>query len=150
MFIPEDDYLKIIEVIPIPCVDLLIVHQRRCLLLRRNNEPGKGHYWFPGGRIFKMEKLSDAAIRKAKEEINLKCKFEKIISVEETIFEKQGQMSTDIHTINICCYLTAESISNMKIDKYHDEFIWVTHENFVDFDLHPAVARPLMSLFGHQ
>jgi len=148
MFINQKEYFKIIEAIPILCVDLLIVHKGKCLLMRRDNEPAKGQYWFPGGRINKMEKIKDAALRKAEEEVNLKCLFQRIISVEETMFEKERQMHTDIHTVNICCHLTTESVKHIKIDKYHDEYMWVTYENLENINLHPAVTRPLMNLFN--
>ena len=66
MFIPKGDYEKILEVLPILCVDCVISHNGKCLLLRRINEPAKGQYWFPGGRVNKNEKIKDASLRKAR------------------------------------------------------------------------------------
>jgi len=106
MHIPEFEYNLILKKMPIICVDLLIIFNNKCLLLKRDNEPAKGQYWFPGGRIFKLETLKDATIRKAKEETNLDCEFINIISVEETIFNKNENMFTDVHTVNICCILS--------------------------------------------
>ena len=132
MYIPDLEYQKILEFLPIVCVDLVITHNDKCLLLLRNTEPAKGQYWFPGGRINKMETIIDAAIRKSKEETNLDCQFVKILSVEETIFPKKENMKIDLHTINICCHLTSDNIENLHIDKYHDNYKWTAEEVYHD------------------
>ena len=90
MFIPEIEYKSILSSIPILCVDLLIINNGKFLLLKRENEPAKGEYWFPGGRLLKFETIRDASLRKAREEVNLECDFKNIISVEETIFKKNS------------------------------------------------------------
>ena len=143
MYIPDSEYKLILQRMPIICVDLLIMHNNKCLLLKRNNEPAKGQWWFPGGRIYKMELLKNAAIRKSKEETNLDCEFIRIVSVEETIFNKNKNMEHDIHTINVCCELKVKDVLSLKIDKYHDEFLWVDK---IDSSFHIAVKKPLSVL----
>jgi len=144
MYLPELEYKLILRSMPILCVDLLIIHDGKCLLLKRDNEPAMGQYWFPGGRINKLETIKDAAIRKAKEETNLDCEFVKIVSVEETIFFKNKNMTTDVHTVNICCHLTPFSITPLHFDNYHSDYKWVTKHNN---SYHRAVNNPL-SLMG--
>jgi colanic acid biosynthesis protein WcaH len=143
MFIPQEEYTRIQAVLPILCVDCIIVYEQKCLLLRRTKEPAKGQYWFPGGRVFKGETIQDAALRKAREEVNLDCRYEKFISVEETIFEKNQYMDGDIHTVNICSQLSIQESSDVKMDTSHDDFIWLGLNSFTLFDLHIAVSRPL-------
>lgn len=144
MFIPADEYKRILSVLPILCVDCLIIHEQKCLLLKRTGEPAKGQYWFPGGRVFKGETIHDAALRKGREEVNLLCTFEQIISIEETIFKQQSTMETDIHTVNVCCKLSATETSNLNIDEYHDGYIWVSSEHAKGLDLHQAVLSPIL------
>lgn len=144
MYIPEQEYQLILNNMPILCVDLLIVHEGKCLLLKRDNEPAKGEFWFAGGRVRKLETIENAAIRIAKEETNLECTFKKIISVEETIFIKNENMNTDVHTVNICCEISPVNISSFKYDKYHNGYRWVSEQNSA---YHPAVNHPL-SLIG--
>jgi colanic acid biosynthesis protein WcaH len=141
--IPIAQYNYILEVLPVVCADALIVYQAKCLLLLRDNEPAKNTYWFPGGRIYKNETIVNAALRKAKEETNLDCLFERIISAEESIFEKKDAMTTDLHTVNVCCLLSVNNISNLFIDKLHTSFKWV---NKLDKSYHPAVNNPLSFL----
>ena len=70
--LPSDAYLQIVGVMPILCVDLVIRNSEgKYLLVKRNNEPLKGQWWVPGGRVFKGESLQEAAIRKAREELSL-------------------------------------------------------------------------------
>jgi colanic acid biosynthesis protein WcaH len=144
MFIPEEEYSKIKAVLPILCVDCLIVHEKKCLLLRRTREPAKGQYWFPGGRVFKGETIRDAALRKARKEVGLDCRFERIISVEETIFEKKDEVFSNIHTVNICCQLSPQDLNSLIIDETHDGHIWVNIEQSKLLNLHIAVNNPIM------
>jgi len=148
MYIPEEEYKIILKKMPILCVDLLIVFGKKFLLLKRNNEPAKGEYWFPGGRLYKMETIKDASIRKAKEEVNLSCNFKHIVSIEETIFEKTGAMFTDIHTVNIVCSLTTKSIAELKVDNLHDGYKWFSYSEIDELNLHVGIVNPLKIEFS--
>lgn len=144
MYIPTEKYSEILKIMPIVCVDLIIVHEGKFLLLLRDNEPAKNQYWFPGGRINKMESIKDATIRKAIEETNLVCTFSRIISVEETIFEKNSHMQTDIHTINICCLLElSTTLNEVQLDNLHIEYKWFSN---IDISFHEGVANPLRKI----
>jgi len=144
MYIPKSDYEKILKVLPILCVDCIITYNGKCLLLRRINEPAKGQYWFPGGRVYKSEKIKDAALRKAHEEVRVMCEFDKVISVEETMFARQGDMPTDIHTVNVCCHLFAINVDNFAMDNAHDWFYWVNAEEAKMLNPHEGVLAPLL------
>ena len=143
MFIPKEKYESILSVIPILCVDLLIRNADKILLLKRDNEPAKGEYWFPGGRVLKLETIKSAALRKAKEEVSLDCKFHDIISIEETIFKNNNKISKEIHTVNIVCKLTATNIEGIWLDDLHSSFLWVSFHDIFDMKLHPAVLNPI-------
>lgn len=147
IFIPKEEYTRIQAVLPILCVDCLIIYQQRCLLLRRTNEPAKGQYWFPGGRVLKGELIKDAATRKAAEEVHLHCLYEKTISIEETIFARQDNMLSDIHTVNICCQLSAHNIDSLSMDASHNDCIWADFEQAKLLHLHKAVYYPLVKCF---
>jgi colanic acid biosynthesis protein WcaH len=140
--IPDSIYQVILESLPILCVDLLILQDDKVLLLKRANHPALGQFWFPGGRVHKLERIKDAATRIALEETGLVCEFQEIVSVEETIFLKNDDMPYDKHTVNVCCKLRQVSPPDLvRIDKYHDGFEWVTH---IRSDLHVAVRNPLL------
>jgi len=73
--ISEKLYRKIHKVLPMICTDVVVVGRvkgkKYFLLVKRGNEPEKGRWWFPGGRIFKNELLREAAFRKVKQETGL-------------------------------------------------------------------------------
>lgn len=70
-WIPESLYNKIRTLMPIPTVDLLVIHEGRLLLMLRNNEPGKDLWFTPGGRIFLGEEIDQTVYRVLMEETGL-------------------------------------------------------------------------------
>ncbi|MCR4328835.1 MAG: NUDIX domain-containing protein [Patescibacteria group bacterium] len=72
--IPEALYKEIHHYLPLICTDVVVIggaKKKHFLLVKRKNEPEKGAWWFPGGRIFKNELLAEAAARKVKQETGL-------------------------------------------------------------------------------
>jgi len=68
MELPVAEYRKVLSAVPIVCVDCLVVNDAsEYLLVKRRNEPLKGEYWVPGGRIYKNERLVEAVRRKMRE-----------------------------------------------------------------------------------
>ena len=60
-------YQKIVESMPIGSVEAIIIKDDSFLLLKRNNDPVKRYWWFPGGRIRKNETFKEALIREIEE-----------------------------------------------------------------------------------
>ena len=70
-YIPLVLYDQIAKCMPIVSVEALVVMDEALLFLKRNNQPAKGEWWFPGGRIRKGESLEEALRREVKEETGL-------------------------------------------------------------------------------
>lgn len=126
MYIDIELYHKIIENMPILCVDGLILMENKILLLKRLNYPAKGEWWFPGGRVLKNEKISDSIIRKVKEETNLNVEIISQIGVYETIFEKK-------HTVNIY-FLLKNLNSEIILNSEHEKYFWFDLVNLPKLD----------------
>jgi len=120
--IPKEEYSNILKQIPITCVDLIILRNKKYLLVKRNTEPAKNIWWTPGGRILKNELVKTAAIRKAKEETGLNCEFVKKLGVAEMIFDK-GPFGFGVHSISVACLLNSK-IGKISLDKTSDEYKW--------------------------
>ena len=74
-FIPSTHYKKIIQTLPILCVDVILKNSSgKYLLIKRKNEPYQGQWWVIGGRVHKGETLQKSALRKVREEIGLNIK----------------------------------------------------------------------------
>lgn len=135
-FIDHELYRQILESMPIACVDVAIVADGKVLLVRRQDDPAKGQWWVPGGRVRKGETLKDAARRKAQEEVGLSCHVGPIIHADETIFP-DGPYDVPIHSINTCFFLYPESNTTaIQLDDHHQDAKWV---DTIDKDLHPYV-----------
>lgn len=87
--IPAERYKMILEEMPIVCIDSVIVNASgEYLLVKRNNQPLKGEYWLPGGRLMKNETLREAVKRKMNQELGIDVEIEKLLGFFETVFKK--------------------------------------------------------------
>ena len=148
-FVPEEEYKKIVEHIPIPTIDLVILKDNKILLVYRNNQPCKNQWFFPGGRIAKNEKLEDAVIRQARDELGMDIKIERIIGVydfivNETPFEG---IKTGFHTIPVAFLVSPISDKEIELDKDHSNFKWFDK---IEDHFHPYMKQVLKdsNVFG--
>jgi colanic acid biosynthesis protein WcaH len=66
----KEQFLEVIDRTPLVSIDLVIKDPKNKILLGlRNNEPAKGKWFVPGGRIMKGENLDEAFKRISKDEI---------------------------------------------------------------------------------
>jgi len=128
-FIEEELYKRIIEKIPIPTVDIVIFSKdlKRVLLFKRENDPAKGVYYTPGGRIFKEEEPIECAVRKMKEELSLDA-VETDLRYGGAIFERFENcfFSEEIGAsfMNMFYYFILEDERNLRLDSQHSESMW--------------------------
>lgn len=140
-FIPQKLYNQILKSVPITCVDVAIRFENRVLLVKREDHPAKGEWWVPGGRVHKGEMMADAAIRKAQEEVGLKCYAGPIIHTAETIFP-EGPYHIPVHSINSCFFMyPVNSSVEINLDQHHRHYKWVTK---LPRGLHPYVEQCLL------
>ena len=116
--IPVKKYRAIIDILPILCVDVIIVNQRgEYLLVKRANEPLKGRYWVVGGRVCKGETMQEAAIRKVHEEVGLKVKRLRLSGYYEEIFrENPFGLGSGVHTVSIVFTTIVEGAKPIRLD----------------------------------
>jgi len=79
-YIPRELYAQFHAAMPILCVDVLVIHAGKVLLLKRAIEPEKGKWWLPGGRLLRGESLRSAVIRIVRDEAGLKAEPLSIIT----------------------------------------------------------------------
>jgi len=136
-FIPGEDYKKILANMPIPCVDIVLIHDGKFLLGKRNNEPASEQWWIFGGRVFKGETLEEAIVRKTKEEVGIDIDESKLklLGASETMFDTSEQGGS-AHTINIFFSYNLEDEPGVRLDKQNSENGWFDK---IDPSLHPYV-----------
>lgn len=135
--ISQDLYNKILENMPIVCVDGVAQNERgEILLLKRMKEPEMNKWWFPGGRILKGEKSLESIKRKFKEEINVNILVNDLIGITETIFET-GPNDIPTHTLNLTYSVEILNIDDFYLDSDHSEFLWT--KNFEELNLNTEI-----------
>lgn len=70
-WIPDDEWATIVRNVPVVSVDLVVLTDDGVVLARRTNEPAKGEWFVPGGRVKKGERLREAVHRVAREELGV-------------------------------------------------------------------------------
>lgn len=114
--IDHELYSKIHMLMPIVCVDCVIIHDNKILLIKRKLEPMKNEWWFPGGRVLKLESLQNAISRIVKSETGLSIHSISRLGVDETIFNDDPfGHGCKTHTINIVFKAFISEIQIMKI-----------------------------------
>ncbi|MDE1764699.1 MAG: NUDIX hydrolase [Thaumarchaeota archaeon] len=78
---------------PHSTVDVVIRGNASFILAKRAIPPYKNKWNLPGGIVFKTEKLSDAAKRVAKDELNLAVKIEGFLGVYENPMQSRHDIS---------------------------------------------------------
>lgn len=140
-FVPAPLYQEILESVPIACVDVVIEHKGKVLLVLRTNKPAQGEWWPPGGRILKGESIEQAAVRKVLQETGLRIEIVKQIGAYSTIF-KDGPFSdlkTGVHTVNIAFLARlVDEQQTVVMDSQSSEYGWfsVVPKNTHEYTLH--------------
>lgn len=71
---------------PIVGVSVLVLNERKILLVRRGHEPRKGQWSLPGGTVELGETVREAAMREIREECNIEIEVASIFDVLDRIF----------------------------------------------------------------
>ncbi len=118
---------------PICGVGVLIQKEDKYLIVKRGSEPDKGLWSIPGGIVELGEKVTETAIRVAKEETCIDVELKELIGViDKIILDEEGK--TKYHFI-ILDYL-AEPISG-EVNPQDDalDAKWVTPSELKKFEL---------------
>lgn len=130
--IPSPLYVQIVKSMPIPSVEAIVVKNDSVLFLRRKNDPAKGQWWFPGGRIRKGETLEDALSREVKEETGLEVTKCKLVNVYSRVFPER-------HDITIVFLCTCNG-DNVMLNDEHTEYKFFKN---IPKSIHPYLLRAI-------
>ncbi len=123
-FIPAALYRRILEAMPIPCVDVVLAGRGTFLLVKRKNMPAKGKWWFLGGRVLKDERLHTAVARKVKEETGIaNIKIKKLLAARETMF-RTSVFGPSTHSVNLVFLVEAVSPKGVRPDGQSSDLRW--------------------------
>lgn len=123
--LPFQEYRSFLSMMPIVCVDCLVMNNRKeFLLVKRRNEPLLGEYWVPGGRVHKGERLAEAVHRKMQEEIGVDVEIVKDVGYFEEFYEKTKEDAiSGVHSISFV-YLVKPRSYAIKLDSQSSAWGW--------------------------
>jgi len=126
-FLPAETFATCLDNMPQPCVDLVVEYDGGILLTRRQNEPAKGEWFWPGSRLYKGERLDDAAVRVAREELGLAPVTVERLGVSEHFWEASSVAGVETrHTVPIVYRVVPEGEQSIALDSQHDDYRVVT------------------------
>ena len=122
-YFPTEEYQKIVQSMPIFCIDFLISFQKKYLLIKRKEEPLKNSYWVIGGRMMFKETIKDAAKRIQEREIGTYFSNFKEVGFSNYFFPNKPN-SKATHTPTLLLHIPVNKMFNPTLDEQHDNFIW--------------------------
>jgi colanic acid biosynthesis protein WcaH len=141
--IPSEFYRRILAVMPIVCVDLMVIDiDGRLLLLQRRREPAKGHWWFPGGRVHLGETRAESASRKLNEECGLgpdHCTITELITADVILSDDQGGVRHAVSTVFRVGM--PERAPPLQLNEHSEAAEWRSPAAWLRENLHPFVHR---------
>lgn len=142
MLSPEA-FLAVVRDAPLVAIDLLLEDpQGRLLVGLRCNEPARGSWFVPGGRVRKGESLADALARIAQNELALAVPFEafQLDGVYEHHYPTNFAGAQDIatHYVVLAYRLRLEAPAQLRPDGQHRELRWLSPQELrADPAVHP-------------
>lgn len=120
-WIPESVWEDIVRHVPIVSVDLVVHTPDGVVLGKRANQPAKGEWFVPGGRIHKRERLTDAVDRLVTEELGVETvQIQESLGAYEHIYDTGGPDGSGKHYLaNGFVVDTNCTVEEMTLDEQH-------------------------------
>lgn len=140
--IPDEEWATVVGNVPIVSVDLVVRHDGGVVLGKRQNQPGKGEWFVPGGRVHKNETLRDAVHRIAAEELGAEVSITRRLGVYEHFWDR-ADTDTDSgkHYVPVGFVVSVDGDVGAA-DAQHDS-VRTFQPPFDTLDLHPYVSAYL-------
>jgi colanic acid biosynthesis protein WcaH len=144
MQIPDEVYQTVLRSMPIPCVDLIVFNSaHELLLVRRTNEPARGQWWFPGGRVHFGENREAAVTRQLLKECGLHAATRQELWTLDVILPIESTSRVS-HGITTLYAVTAKAPAEVTLDDQASEFAWRRLAAWQKESLHPMVHQILL------
>jgi colanic acid biosynthesis protein WcaH len=121
-------FKQIVSNTPLVSIDLCLLFGKQILLGKRNNEPLKGEWFTPGGRIYKNESWQNCLVRIAKSELGYAVtKLDDFIlmGVYDHFYPNSildSEIST--HYVNLPHYINLNRRLDLSEDSQHSKLKW--------------------------
>ena len=121
-------FKTVIENTPLVSIDLCLICNGQILLGQRSNEPLKGRWFTPGGRIHKNEAWQDALLRIAEAELGLSgtaVEGFSLMGMWDHFYSNSAlDQNTSTHYVNLPHYAEWQTKPDITLDGQHAECKW--------------------------
>ena len=126
-----EDFDDVVRLTPLVAIDLVVrAPDGRVLVGRRTNEPAKGRFFVPGGRITKNETLAVAFRRISLAELGVEKRMEegRFVGVYEHFYTTNNHELAGFGThYVVLAYELTSAVGELRLpDDQHGEFAWLT------------------------
>jgi len=141
----DDIFATVVQHTPLVSIDLIVRDREGCILVAyRMNEPAKGSYFVPGGRIRKDETIEAAFTRVLATETGLTMDFAEasLIGVYQHIYSTNrfGHSGYGTHYVVLAYQISLGERVVITLDEQHGCAKWLTlRELKAAPDVHPYV-----------
>lgn len=132
-------FKTVVESTPLVSIDLCFVFEGTLLLGLRHNEPLKGEWFTPGGRLFKNERWREGLIRIAKTELGLEVNpddFE-LMGIWDHFYDNgfvEKEISTHYVNLPHVCFLGRQP--ELSLDSQHELVRWFDVASIINDTTH--------------
>ncbi|MFC7069353.1 GDP-mannose mannosyl hydrolase [Halobaculum lipolyticum] len=119
--LPDDVWETVVSNAPIPSVDLVVRSGDGVVLARRTNEPAKGEWFVPGGRIRKGETLREAVHRVARIELGVDVTVERELGAYDHLYEASDVADSGGKHYVAHGYVVTPDAAEFELDAQHDD-----------------------------
>ena len=141
-------FKMVVESTPLVSIDLCLVCDGQLLMGLRQNEPLKGQWFTPGGRLLKNERWQHGLARIAKAELGLTVTSDafELMGVWDHFYENSAiNESISTHYVNLphVCYL--QSRPELSLDSQHESVRWFDIPSLIKDTGHQIYMREYAS-----
>ncbi len=139
-------FKAVVENAPLVSIDLCLVCNDQILLGKRNNEPLKGRWFTPGGRIYKNESWETALQRIALTELGLPlvtCADFRLMGIWDHFYPNSApDEGISTHYVNLPHFAVYESKPVISVDAQHHHIGWFDLDKVAaDEDVHQYIRN---------
>ena len=139
----REDLAEVVRLAPLVSIDLIIENSKGQVLVgMRNNEPAKGFWFVPGGRILKNETIADAFERVIKAELGIDADYARAEFIGafnhmyDTNFAQQQGFGT--HYVVLAYRIKLNDEVDITADDQHSELLWLDKDQLLNNEkVHP-------------